>query len=286
MIGKKNGKRQKRQPMALASGEPRRKGGVGGLRRVLKKAVFLVPILLLAGAVWTCLQAHRLFTEGDSFRLQALEVEGLRVLKGRDILEASGLQVGDNIFAVDLEAVEERIEELAWVKRALVRRQPPDRLAIDIVERRRVAWIDLGEIYGVDAGGVLLPGEPMVRESYRDLDLPVIGGLQCAVDSLHLGAVVPDSTLLLLLDWWQQASAADAEFCMNVSEIKYLAPDGLQLRLVGDGLEVRLPADRASQRIQVLKRLIKRVYRECPDPAYIDMRFAGQVVVGSKESRS
>jgi len=266
-----------------ASEQKRRRVGIG---RALKKAVLLIPVLVLAGLVWTCLQAHRLFTEGESFRLKALEVEGLRVLKGRDILEASGLQVGDNIFAVDLETVGARIEELAWVKRALVRRQPPDRLAVDIVERHRVAWISVGEIYGVDAGGVLLPGAALARESYRDLDLPVINGLQCPADSLYPGMVVPDSTLILLLDWWHQACAADAEFCMNVSEIRPLSPDGLQLRLVGDGLEVRLPADRVAERIRVLKRLIKRVYRECPDPAYIDMRFAGQVVVGSKESSS
>lgn len=283
MIGKKNGRRQKK-PMARAPGEQKR-GGMG-MRRALKKAVYLIPLLLLIGATWVCLQAHRLFTEGDSFRLKALEVEGLRVLKGRDVLEASGLQVGDNIFAVDLETVKERVEELAWVKRALVRRQPPDRLAVDIVERRRVAWVDIGGIYGVDAGGVLLPSEPMLRESYRELDLPVIGGLQCAVDSLYPGVAVPDSTLILLLNWWQQACAADAEFCMNVSEIKPLVPDGLRLRLVGDGLEVRMPVDKVPERIRVLKRLIKRVYRECPDPAYIDMRFAGQVVVGSKESSS
>ena len=133
---------------------------------------------------------------------------------------------------------------------------------------------------------MLLPGRREEQESVRDLDLPVIGGGECPGDSLYPGTAIDDSTLVLLLEWWRQASGADAEFCLNVSEIQPLARDGIRLRLVGDGLEVRLPADKAAERIRLLKKLMKRVYRECPEPAYIDMRFAGQVVVGSKERSS
>ena len=281
-MGKKEAKK-KRQPMALAPGE--RKAN-SSLRERLKLLLLLPPVLLLVGCIWAGFQIPRLFTEGDRFQLNALEVEGLRILSGERILEASGLQVGENIFAVDLHAVEGRIEGLPWVKRALVRRRPPDRLAIDIVERRRLAWIDGGRIFGIDADGVLLPGRREEQESVRDLDLPVIGGVECPGDSLYPGTAIDDSTLVLLLEWWRQASAADAEFCLNVSEIQPLARDGIRLRLVGDGLEVRLPADKAAERIRLLKKLMKRVYRECPEPAYIDMRFAGQVVVGSKERSS
>ena len=282
MRGKTTPKSKKRT-MVSTPGE-RKEGRT--LRIRLGRLLFAAPLLLVAGLVWASLQVPRLFTQSDSFRLNALEVEGLRVMSGVDILEASGLKVGDNIFAVDLGSVEERLEWLPWVKRALVKRRPPNRLMIDIVERRRLAWIDLGEIYGIDSEGVLLPDDRGVRGGYRDLDLPVISGLNCAPDSLYPGAVVADSTLGEILDWWRQASAVDAEFCMNVSEIQPLTNRGIRLRLVGDGLEVRLPADSVAERVRMLKKMMKRVYRECPDPAYIDMRFAGQVVVGSKERGS
>jgi cell division septal protein FtsQ len=170
--------------------------------------------------------------------------------------------VGDNIFAVDLAEVAVQVEHLPWVEKVLIERKPPDRLVISVVERQRLAWVELGEIYGVDKEGVLLPAASEENESYRDLDLPVISGLQTMGDSLKTGEVLGDSTLT-----------------------QPLGDEGLRLRLVGDGLEVRLPLDRVSERLRVLKKLMARVYRECPDPAYIDLRFAGQVVVGTATAK-
>ena len=281
MKGNRARRGNKNQLMALAPAVERKKRRT---RFALRPAVLLVPMVAI-GAIWTGSQAPRLFTGSDIFQLKALEVSGLRVLTGMDILDASGLQRQDNVFAVDLQRVQGYIEKLPWVRTALVWRRPPDRLAIDIVERRRVAWIDLGEVFGLDAEGVLLPGSGMRRESFRELDLPVITGLEVEMDPLHPGLSVADSTLERLLDWWQQASAAEAEFCLNISEIQPLPPGSIRLRLVGDGLEVRLPADRTAERLRVLKRLMGQIYREYPNPAYVDMRYAGQVVVGGKEPR-
>ena len=248
----------------------------------LGRLIYALPVVLALGLVFAGLQIFQLFANSPSFKLAALEVQGLRLLQGRDILVASGLQVGDSIFEVDLEEVRGRLELLPWVKQALVVRKPPDRLIVSLVERRRLAWIELGEIYGIDNEGVLLPGRREAVESYRDLDLPVFSGLGSLQDSLRLGEAVKDSVLIQILRWWEQASNCDTEFCMNVSEIQPLEDNNIRLRLVGDGLEVRLPVDRVPDRIRVLKKLMRRVYLECPEPVYIDLRFAGQVIVGSK----
>lgn len=250
----------------------------------------LFILLAVAGLMLVGGGISRVFAKSPGFTLTTLEVKGLRRLSGCDIRAASGLKVGHSIFEVDLRQVEDRIESLPWVKEAFVVRKPPDRLLVSIVERRRLAWIELGEIYGIDAEGVLLPAAGKSAESFKDLDLPVISGLSVSPDSLRIGSVVADSALVPILNWWRQASAYDAELCMNISEIQpfKMLPNSRNIRLllVGDGLEVRLPADRVQERLGVLKNLMKRVYRECPEPAYIDLRYAGQVVVGSKERRS
>jgi cell division protein FtsQ len=246
----------------------------------------LLLLLGLGGLVLGSWGAWRYLVTTPRFGLAALEVEGLRLLRGEDVLRASGLQLGDNIFAVDLEEVVRRLEEECWIREALVGRKPPDRLMIHLVERQRLAWIDLGQTYGIDGEGVLLPGERLPGESHQDLDLPVISGLRRRVDSPRPGQAVADSSLALILDWWQEARVADGEFCMNVSEIQPLADQGIRLRLVGDGLEVRLPLDRVPFRIRTLKRWLERVYGESPAPAYIDLRYAGQVVVGSRQGSS
>jgi cell division protein FtsQ len=280
-MGLKKIKKSRNRPMAVPATDKK----TGTTRKIrLRRLLYVLPAVFIVGLVLAGMHISKLFAESASFRLSAMEVQGLRLLDGQDILEASGLQVGDNIFDVDLEKVGDRLESLPWVKRALVVRKPPDRLIVSIVERQRLAWIELGEIYGIDRDGVLLPGRREAVESYRDLDLPVVRGVQSAQDSLRVGEAVVDSALVQLLDWWQQANAADAEFCMNVSEIQPLEDGCINLRLVGDGVEVRVPIDRVAERLRVLKKLMGRVYRECPEPAYIDLRFAGQVVVGSKKA--
>ena len=115
------------------------------------------------------------------------------------------------------------------------------------------------------------------------LNLPVISGLETAGDSLWLGMEVRDPALTALLRWWEEATAADAEFCHSVVGIEPLKGDGAILQMA-DGLEVRLPLDGVGRRLQTLRRLLPRVYREYSAPAYIDLRFAGQAVVGSKET--
>ena len=60
----------------------------------------------------------------------------------------------------------------------------------------------------------------------------------------------------------------------------------VRLQMVGDGLEVRLPLDRVGRRLRTLRSIMPRVYRDYPDPAYIDLRYSGQVVVGRKEGES
>lgn len=275
-------KAAKDRPMAT-SHQPSHKGGRAGRRRLFKSVLFLAA----AGAVGWCVdRAPAVLATSERFQVHALEVDGLHVMSGSDILAASGLEAGDNLFATNLRQVQRGIEQLPWVRAASVQRKPPDRLIVRIAERRRIAWLDLNQLYGVDASGVLLSSKRKGSESVHDLDLPVISGLDLGPESLAPGMIVPDSTVVEMLDWWQQVRAADNEFSLNISEIQPLGANDVRLHLVGDGLEVRLPRDRVPERIKILKALMRRVYRECPAPAYIDMRFAGQAVVGSKKRSS
>ena len=266
----------RKRPMAVAPGE---KSAAG------KKIPWaLVAVLVLATvSVLAAYHVVDYLGRASPFGLKALEVEGLRILDGDDVLTASGLAVGANIFTIDLKEVEQRLEQVCWVERALVVRRPPDRLGIQIDERRRAAWVELGAIYGISRDGVLLPKDRAAGEPEQVLNLPVISGIDSSGDSLWLGMDMRDRVLTDLLRWWEEAAVADMEFCLNVVGIVPLKGHGAKLQMA-DGLEVRLPLDRVERRLQTLRRLLPHVYREYPAPAYIDLRFAGQAVVGSKET--
>ena len=258
-----------KQPLTVAPGGAETK-------RVLVHWPMIVALVLAMGSALAAYQVVNFLGQGDLFGLRALEVVGLRLLDGDDVLAASGLEVGTNIFAVDLEEVEQRLENVCWIERAMVMRKPPDRLAVEIVERQRLAWVELGATYGIARDGVLLPKDQAPGESFADLNLPVISGLAAVGDTLQFGVG--------LLGWWDEATAADAEFCLNVSRLEPLPGACVRLQMVGDGLEIRLPLDSVERNLRTLRRLMPRVYRDYPDPAYIDLRYTGQVVVGSKEA--
>ena len=261
----------------------RKNGRRGG--SVRRRLLLAVCVLVVTSAGYAGSRLAESSGESPRFILAALEIEGLDRLEGRQVMAASGLSVGDNILDLDLQVVQDRIEAMPWVERAVILRKPPDRLVVSLVERQRSAWIDASALRTVDGNGVLLP-DVGPDDSIANLDLPVISGLDVSLDTLRVGEAVPDSSLIRVLDWLREANAADRDFCMNISEIATTREGALRILLVGDGLEIRMPFDNVRDRLQVLRTAMPRIYRECLDPDYVDLRFARQVVVGSSEGTS
>jgi cell division protein FtsQ len=238
--------------------------------------------VLLAGGGAALWQAGEQAASSPQFRVAALEVRGLRLLSGEEILAASGVRVGDRLFDVDVDGVAQRLDSLVWVRSARVERKPPDRLVVHLEERRRVAWLEWRtRPYGIDADGVLLPADRLPTEGIVELDLPVlrVPGLS---DSLQLGEVVTDSSVTRLLNWWAQVEQVAPGLASEISQVEPFEADALRLRLVADNLEVRLPYDRQARRLATLREVLHRVYGDCPNPAYVDLRFDGQAVVGRR----
>ncbi len=260
---------------------------MGERGRSKARGPWIVRLILAAGSILVAHQAASYFGQASYFGLKAIEVDGLRRLDGSDVRAASRLAAGINIFSIDLDEVARRLEAMYWIKQALVVRKPPDRIAVDIVEHRQVAWIDLGQLYGITPEGVLLPAGGADEKSVaRPRNLPVISGLSVRGDSLQPGVAVPDSALLAILRWWEEAMVADAEFCLNVVGIQPMVGASVRLQMAGDGLEVRLPTNEAAHRLRTIRGLMPRVHQNYPDPAYIDLRYAGQLVVGPKKEKS
>ncbi len=78
-----------------------------------------------------------------------------------------------NFFTVDLEAVRRSFETVAWVRRAQVRREWPDRLVVQIEEHRVLAMWDDGRL--VNTYGELFAANPAEAEEDDDA-LPELAG--------------------------------------------------------------------------------------------------------------
>lgn len=141
--------------------------------------------LLIAGpfALWYTGKAEKWYAvaEVEAIRLSAefgMTVKNIEV-RGRDktdaeaLLAAIGQKPGTPIVTFDVDAARERIEQLSWVRDAIVERRLPNRLIVSITERQPVA------LWQTDTGHVVIDADGAQLQNYElgdYLDLPVVVG--------------------------------------------------------------------------------------------------------------
>lgn len=112
------------------------------------------------------------------FRIESsdnIEVTGIENVTKAQIMEVMGADIGRNIFFIPLSQQKAQLEQIPWVESASVMRFVPNRLQVEIHERRPIAFARLGSrIWLIDAGGTLmeLPGAGKQKYSF-----PVIVGM-------------------------------------------------------------------------------------------------------------
>jgi len=99
-----------------------------------------------------------------------------RVREGA-LLQWMGLRPGVSIWSLAPRALERRLEEHPWIRRARVRRELPHRLIVEVVERQAAAVLLIDELYYVDRSGAVF-ARVGADES---LDLPLVTGIEAAV---------------------------------------------------------------------------------------------------------
>jgi cell division protein FtsQ len=139
--------------------------------------------------------ARRLFFENPEYQLRTIEVQTDGTLQRERVLEVAELREGENIFAVNLGRVRERLQQLPQADDVQVVRKLPGEIDIKISERKPVAWItgekELNDpfvsdaAFLVDARGVLMKEKRLLPEY---LGLPLITG--CAGEPFEPGKVV------------------------------------------------------------------------------------------------
>ncbi len=235
--------------------------------RILRWIVVLALVGLLLFGIQN---AYSALTDSDLFRLDHITVVGNRLLKESEVAVLSGLEIGVNLFAADLKAATQRLVTDPAIKDALLLRQPPGGLLIELQERRPLALAATPQgLYGLDGDGVLftLPQAPF--------NLPIVTGIEAAVDS---PGVYRFSHLVAFLE--QLRSKAPA-FLEQVSEVHLVSVTEARVYLVGDGLTLRMRLEDAVDQVQRFDAFVKSGAHGIQAPVYVDLRFSNQVVVGT-----
>lgn len=91
------------------------------------------------------------------FRLRSVELVGADRLMLEDVLAAGGLELGANLFSINLREVRGALERIPLVDEVRLKRDFPATLVVEVSERRPVAYLSAsGGIWAVDVQGYVL----------------------------------------------------------------------------------------------------------------------------------
>lgn len=128
-----------------------------GARRFYRRSLILIGVLaMVSGAIW--------LSQSPAFSVASIEVDGQTRADVDAALAEAEVYLGRPLILVNTGRVESILENDPWVRAAEVRRRLPDKVSIDITERRPVAAMKAGERYVVvtdDGRGMRHSDEPV-----------------------------------------------------------------------------------------------------------------------------
>jgi cell division protein FtsQ len=135
-----------------------------------------ITLAVIAGAAGTLFLGYRWLTGSARFALARVEVRGAHLLEEADVEAAVRPAMGENLFRIPLEAVEQRLRSEPWVADVAVRRRLPDHLVVEIDEHRPAAVVDLDGLYLADASGRAFKRADLARG--EAVGLPLVTGVE------------------------------------------------------------------------------------------------------------
>ncbi len=133
-----------------------RRAEKGGERfqKIVRKAIRTAFQLLLLS--FFLFIGHRVYVHllSDSyFRVREVEVEGSRKVPKETLLSLTVMEGMPNLFSVKLKELVKRLESHPWIEQVRVRKVFPNKIVIQVEERKPMAIIQLEELYYIDTRG-------------------------------------------------------------------------------------------------------------------------------------
>ncbi len=245
-------------------------------RRVARRARRLAPVALAAVIVLALSGAGALgvrwLVSSPRFAVAEVEVRGASRLGAEEIIAASGIRRGVNLWRLDPAAAVAGVEALSAVRRAEVIRVFPNRVTVVVEERRPFTLVHAGRLHWIDENGM-----PIAREANAVAPtLPVISGL--SPEEIASASRAPSERLLTGVQLIRTLLRAGSPLVGQISEVDVSRRDGPVLYTV-DGIEVRLGAEEWDARIPRLAGVLAQVASSGQPVSAIDLRFRDQVVL-------
>ena len=188
--------------------------------------------ILLLVFMLVCMITGYMFALSDFFSITHITVEGNEHTDEKRLIELSGFSVGNSIFSVSLSYSEQWLQIEPRVLSADVKRDWPNGIEINVVERKPVAMLKSGLAFiEVDATGRVLDRYQLAGS----MACPLVTGIDLSESGITPGSYIMSDGMSQALDILEDASEVlDKIGEINVSDVQ-------DIRLyTSSGIEVRL----------------------------------------------
>ena len=186
----------------------------------------------------------------DLLVIREFEIVGNHEVAVDDILLASGISLRQNILSFSPRAAQNSIENLPFVRSALVLRDYPDRVVISVSERMPIAYTRFFNTY------LLLDNHGMVLDvsATAARGLPVVVGLD--ITSFAVGEYL-DLANLRIFDCIILLSGAFARHNFDLAQMVDIS-NPAQIRIIADGIIINFGStDDSDRKIQDIAAIIQ-----------------------------
>lgn len=242
--------------------------------RIVKKTVrvafqLLLFFLFLLLGHWA--YVHLL---GDSyFRVREVEVEGGRKIPKETLLSLTVMEGMPNLFSVRLKEVVKRLESHPWIEQVRVRKVFPDKILIQVDERKPMAIVQLEELYYVDTQGEIFSpvGD---RDEYN---YPYLTGLSRR--ALEKDPEEAKRLIAKALEFLRIVSQEKMHPLGEISEVNMEAVFGIRCFTKAEGVEIRMGWEDYGEKLKRLSLIWADLRKRGFSPSSIDCSDLKRMVV-------
>jgi len=242
-----------------------------GIVKKVMRLTFQLLVLSFFLFVGHWIYVHLL--EDPYFRVREVEVEGGQKIPKETLRSLTVVEGMPNLFSVKLKEVVKRLESHPWIEQVQVKKVFPNKILIQIEERKPMAIIQLGELYYIDTKGEIFSpvGE---RDEYN---YPYLTGLTRQVlekDPAEAKRLINKALELLKVVYQEKIPPLE-----EISEIHMEKVFGIQCFTKAEGVEIKLGWEEFGEKLKRLSLIWSDLRKKGCSAVSIDCSDLRRVVV-------
>ena len=208
--------------------------------------------------------------------VEKVKVYDTHILTDNEVRDLADIPTGSPLYKLSLLGIARRVERNPFVDRAVVVRALPYDVAITVREHDPIALVATpSSMFSIDRGGIVLP-----LAMKRKNNMPVITNVR---EQLQVGDTAK-GTLMQAVKFIDDAQRFGPSLSANIAEVRIDGGDLIAYTTVSS-LEIIIGRNDFNRKLLYLRKFLNDIADSGgQNYKYVDLRFNGQIVVGTGSS--